>query len=68
MDAALAFMRVVIQFRDTNWAYMATVEAGKAFKALDDKDHAKRLWEEAKMLAGDDKDKLKQLNGLLAEL
>jgi len=69
-DAAVAFMRVVIFFRPNTTAYYtpSLIEAGKVFAKLDNAEHAKAVWTEAKDLVQDDPEKSKQVEQLLAGL
>ncbi len=68
MDAAVSLMRVIVHYPDDKWSVDSRIEAGKLFKKLGNESHAKALWAEAKDLAHNDPDKLKELTQLLASV
>ncbi|MEX2673596.1 MAG: hypothetical protein WD294_15970 [Phycisphaeraceae bacterium] len=69
-DAALAFMRVIIHFPTvSNHYYLPSLlEAGKIFVKLNQPEHARDLWDEAKVAAEGDDAKLEEIEQLLGSL
>ncbi|QNN22776.1 hypothetical protein HED60_11025 [Planctomycetales bacterium ZRK34] len=69
-DAAVAFMRVIVHFRPhtTSYYQLSLIEAGKVFVKLEQPDHAKALWTEAKGMIRDDDETAKEVDQLLSGL